>query len=194
MVGTPLPVTPRRGFVLVTEALAATGSGRRSPRAATAARPRGPRPDAGCPPIRHTVYAAGYAGSVASEGPGPHASTVVTGGRAGTVHIGSTRERVGFDRSWPMPMLRALATRAVEMFPFLADVSAVRAYRGFRPDTPDRLPIIGPDPWITGLYHACGHEGSGVCLAPATGALTAKMVTSTPVTPDPFAFHPERFG
>lgn len=186
LVGTPLPVTPRRGFVLVTEALSAT----RTERAAT--RPRPTR--RALPPIRHTVYAAGYPDTVATDGAGPHASTLLTGGRAGTVHIGATRERVGFDRSWPLPLLRELAARAVEMFPFLAQVCVVRAYRGFRPDTPDRLPIIGPDPWIGGLYHACGHEGSGVCLAPATGALTVKMVADEPVAPDPFAFHPERFG
>jgi glycine/D-amino acid oxidase-like deaminating enzyme len=93
-----------------------------------------------------------------------------------------------------VPVLRALAAQAVAMFPFLANVAAVRAYRGYRPDTPDRLPIIGPDPWITGLFHACGHQGSGVCLAPATGALTAELLTAEPVAAAPFAFDPERFG
>jgi glycine/D-amino acid oxidase-like deaminating enzyme len=136
---------------------------------------------------------------------------VVTGTRAGTLLIGASRERVGFDRSWSLPVLRRLAAQAVALLPFLAQVSAIRAYRGFRPDTPDQLPVIGPDPWIGGLYHACGHGGSGTGLAPATGALIAHMLTaaSTPVaasptargTPaaegpavDPFPFHPERFG
>jgi glycine/D-amino acid oxidase-like deaminating enzyme len=185
MAGTPLPVRPRRGFVLVTEAL----TGARTRRSGPPRPSRAPRP-----PIRHTVYAAGYAATVADAGQGLQVSVVVTGGRAGAVHIGGSRERVGFDASWPMPVLRELAAGAVRLFPFLAEVSAVRAYRGFRPDTPDRLPIIGPDPWVAGLYHACGHEGAGVCLAPATGALTARMLTAEPVMPDPFAFHPERFG
>jgi glycine/D-amino acid oxidase-like deaminating enzyme len=106
--------------------------------------------------------------------------------------------------SWSRHRLRDLAARAVALFPFLADVRAVRAYRGLRPATPDGLPIIGPDPWIGGLFHACGHDGSGVCLAPATGALTVRLLTSDPTTefapagqggpPDPFPFHPERFG
>jgi glycine/D-amino acid oxidase-like deaminating enzyme len=160
-VGTPLPVTPDRGFLLVTEPLAATPTG-------------------------HTVYAG---------------SAVITGDRSGAVRIGATRERVGFDRTWSLPRLRELATRAIALFPFLADVRAVGAYRGFRPATPDGLPIIGPDPWIRGLFHACGHAGAGVGLAPATGALTARLLATdgnaaaaAPGGPDPFAFHPERFG
>jgi glycine/D-amino acid oxidase-like deaminating enzyme len=186
MAGTRLPVTPRRGFVLVTEAL---GAARRAIPARGRPTARGP-----APPIRHIVYAAGYADTIASDDDGPQLSAVVTCGRAGAVLIGASRERVGFDRSWPLPLLRGLAAGAVGLFPFLARVSAVRAYRGFRPDTPDRLPIIGPDPWISGLFHACGHEGTGVCLAPATGALTARLLTSSSPAPDLFAFDPERFG
>jgi glycine/D-amino acid oxidase-like deaminating enzyme len=157
-VGTPLPVAPGRGFVLVTEAT---------------------------PPVRHTVHAD---------------AALITSDASGAVHIGGTNERVGFERSWPRSRLGELAARAISLFPFLGEVCAVRAYRGFRPDTPDGLPIIGPDPWITGLFHACGHGGDGVCLAPATGALTARLasaagtVAAEPVASDLFAFHPERFG
>jgi glycine/D-amino acid oxidase-like deaminating enzyme len=186
MVGTTLPVSPRRGFMLVTEALGA------APRRSTASR-RGPVTRRTAPPIRHIVHAAGYAGAVASDDPEARVAGVVTCGRAGTVLIGSSRERVGFDPSWPLSLLRGLAAEAVRLFPFLAGVSAVRVCRGYRPDTPDRLPIIGPDPWVTGLFHACGHEGAGVCLAPATGALTARLLT-TGTAPDGFAFDPERFG
>jgi glycine/D-amino acid oxidase-like deaminating enzyme len=46
-------------------------------------------------------------------------------------------------------------------------------YRGFRPYCPDHLPVIGADDRVPGLYHACGHEGAGIGLAPATGLLVA---------------------
>jgi len=198
MAGTALPVIARGGFVLTTEAL---GTGRPARRLD--------------PPIRHTVYGAGHVGTIIGGNEPSEASPVLTSVRGGAVLIGAGLERIGVDRPWPVPVLRRLAAQAVALFPFLAEVSAVRAHRGFRPDTPDRLPIIGPDPWVTGLFHACGHEGAGICLAPATGALTAELLTSRqfpeeagrlterlgplrPVTAalagDPFAFDPERFG
>jgi glycine/D-amino acid oxidase-like deaminating enzyme len=172
MAGTRLPIEPRRGFVLVTQALPPVG---------------------GRPPIRGKVYAAEYAAGVASDDAGLRSSAVVEGTRAGTVLIGASRERVGFDPAYPLPVLRALAAQAVALFPFLAGVRVLRAYRGFRPYTPDHLPVIGPDPHLPGLWHACGHEGAGVGLAPATGALIAAMVTGADPELDPAPFAPARF-
>jgi D-hydroxyproline dehydrogenase subunit beta len=173
-VDTRLPIEPRRGFLLVTEPL-------------HGARHR--------PPIRHKVYAADYLDTVASDDAGLQSSVVVEGTRAGTVLIGSSRERVGFDSSYPLPVLRRLAAEAVALFPFLARVHVLRAYHGFRPFTPDHLPVIGPDPRTGGLWHACGHEGAGICLAPATGALIAAQIAGA-ADPgvDPAPFSPARFA
>jgi glycine/D-amino acid oxidase-like deaminating enzyme len=171
--GTRLPIEPRRGFILVTEPL-----------------PGPPEP----PPIRHKVYPAAYVGGVASDDAGLQSSLVVEGTRAGTVLIGSSRERVGFDPAFPLPVLRRIAGQAVALFPFLAGVRVLRAYRGFRPYTPDHLPVIGPDPRVTGLWHACGHEGAGIGLAPATGQLIAAMVTGADPELDPAPFAPARFA
>jgi len=172
-IGTWLPIEPRRGFILVTAPLSA--------------RPGEPGP------IRHKVYAAEYVGGVASDDAGLQSSLVVEGTRAGTVLIGSSRERVGFDPAYPLPVLRRIAGGAVALFPFLAGVRVLRAYRGFRPYTPDHLPVIGPDPQVAGLWHACGHEGAGIGLAPGTGALIAAMVTGTDPPVDPAPFAPARF-
>ena len=90
--------------------------------------------------------------------------------------IGASRERVGFDRPCSVEVVRGLAAQAVRLFPVLADVSLLRVYRGFRPYCPDHLPVIGPDPRVPGLLHACGHEGAGIGLAPATGALIADLL------------------
>jgi glycine/D-amino acid oxidase-like deaminating enzyme len=91
-------------------------------------------------------------------------------------------------------VLRQLAAQAVALFPVLAGVSVIRAYRGFRPYSPDHLPVIGPDPRLPGLLHACGHEGAGIGLAPGTADLiTAALTGTAPALPlEPF--RPDRFG
>ncbi|MGW1780225.1 NAD(P)/FAD-dependent oxidoreductase [Streptomyces sp. NPDC002143] len=168
LAGVRLPVLPRRGFVLVTEPL--------------------PRR------VRHKVYAADYVADVASDSAALQTSPVVEGTAAGPVLIGASRERVGFDRSFSLPVVRALAAGATRLFPFLEHVRAMRTYLGFRPYLPDHLPAVGPDPRVPGLFHACGHEGAGIGLATGTGRLIAQTLTGgspeldlTPLRPDRFA-------
>jgi glycine/D-amino acid oxidase-like deaminating enzyme len=167
LAGVHVPVSPRRGFVLVTEPL---------PRA-----------------VRHKVYLADYIADVASDSAALQASPVVEGTASGTVLIGATRERVGFDRAWSATAVRTLARNAIRLFPFLADVAALRAYRGFRPYCPDHLPVIGPDPRAPGLLHACGHEGAGIGLSVGTGSLIAQALCDEKTTLPLHDFRPDRF-
>ncbi len=167
LAGATLPVLPRRGFVLVTEPLP--------------------------PLVRHKVYAADYVADVASGSADLQSSAVVEGTAAGPVLIGASRERVGFDRSLSAPVLARLAAQAAELFPVLRDVRVLRAYRGFRPYLPDHLPAIGPDPDRPWLLHACGHEGAGIGLAPATARLIAQLLDGEKPFMDPAAFGPGRF-
>ncbi|MFJ2055813.1 NAD(P)/FAD-dependent oxidoreductase [Streptomyces sp. NPDC087908] len=167
LAGVHLPVLPRRGFVLVTEPL---------PRV-----------------VRHKVYAADYVADVASGSAALQTSAVVEGTPAGPVLIGASRERVGFDRTLSTEVLRRLAAGATSLFPVLGGVRAIRTYPGFRPYLPDHLPAIGPDPRVPGLLHACGHEGAGIGLAPATGQLVAAALTGARPPLDTHPFRPERF-
>ena len=164
----PITVLPRRGVVLVTAALP--------------------------PTVRHKVYDADYVGAVASGDADLQVSTVVESTAGGTVLIGSSRERVGFDASLRVEVPRALAKRAVALFPVLADVPVLRAYGGFRPYAPDHLPIIGPDPRTPGLWHTTGHEGAGIGLAAATGRLLTDLLTSAEPVVDPTPFRVDRPG
>lgn len=168
LAGVDLPVLPRRGFVLVTEPL---------PRV-----------------VRHKVYAADYIADVASGSAALQSSAVVEGTPAGPVLIGATRERVGFDRSLSLEALRRLAVQAAALFPVLEDVRLLRSYHGFRPYLPDHLPAIGRDPRVPGLLHACGHEGAGIGLAPATGLLVAAALTGAEPPLPLHPFRPDRFG
>jgi glycine/D-amino acid oxidase-like deaminating enzyme len=161
--GGRLPIRPRRGHVLVTEPLP--------------------------PLIRHKVYESDYVTTVMSDSDDVACSAVVEGTRAGTVLIGSSREFAGFDRRPSLRVMAAMSARATAIFPFLAGVRVLRSYVGFRPASPDHLPLIGPDTAVSGLYHASGHEGAGIGLATGTAELvTALLAGSTPpVDPAPFA-------
>ena len=167
LAGVDVPVLPRRGYVLVTERLPTM--------------------------VHHKVYAAEYVDNVGSSDAGLQASPVVEGTPAGTILIGSSRERVGFESAVSTDALRTIARNAVSLFPFLARTRILRHYHGCRPYCPDHLPVIGPDPRAPGLWHAAGHEGAGIGLAAGTGKVLAQALsgqhTSVSLTP----FRPERF-
>lgn len=164
--GAPVEVLPRRGMVLVTAPL---------PRV-----------------VNRKVYAADYVAAVASSDVDLQVSAVVESTATGTVLIGSSRQRVGFDEALQVEVLRRLARSAVKLFPVLAGVPVMRAYGGFRPYTPDHLPVIGEDPRFPGLWHASGHEGAGIGLAPATGRLLADLMRGRAPVVDPTRFRVDR--
>ena len=168
LAGVELPILPRRGFLLVTEPLP--------------------------PTIHHKVYAGEYVANVLSSDEGLQTSPVVEGTDSGTILIGSSRERVGFDQGVSLPVLAAMAAKAVALFPMLSAVKVMRSYLGFRPYCPDHLPVIGPDPRAPGLWQASGHEGAGIGLSTGTAKLLTQALTGQPVDLDLTPFAPERFG
>jgi D-hydroxyproline dehydrogenase subunit beta len=168
MLGESLPVSPRRGYILVTE-------------------PVGPL-------VRHKVYTAAYMDGVVSGAAGLQTSAVVESTPAGTILIGATRELAGFDRSIELAALRRLSAGAVRLFPVLGEVNVIRAYRGFRPYSADHLPLVGLDPEVPGLVHAHGHEGAGISLGPATGQLVAELLSGDAASIELAPFDPARFA
>lgn len=148
--GAPIPVLPRRGFILVTE----------------------PVP----PLVRHKVYSADYVDNVGSSGEGLETSCVVEWTRGGTILVGASRERVGFDRTFGPGTVARLAASATRILPVLAGLAVLRVYQGFRPYCPDHLPVVGADPRRPEVIHACGHEGAGIGLAPGTADLVLRSV------------------
>ncbi|WP_245681024.1 NAD(P)/FAD-dependent oxidoreductase [Glycomyces harbinensis] len=164
--GAPVEVLPRRGMVLVTAPLP--------------------------PVVRRKVYAADYVAAVASGAVDLQVSPVVESTATGTVLIGSSRRRVGFDDALEVEVLQRLARSAIALFPVLSGVPVMRAYGGFRPYTPDHLPVIGEDPRTPGLWHATGHEGAGIGLAPATGRLLADLMCGREPELDAMPFRVDR--
>ena len=105
------------------------------------------------------------------------------------VLIGSSRELVGPDASLNRRVLGAMLARAVEYMPALASLSVIRTWTGFRPATPDKLPLIGPWPATPGLWIAAGHEGLGITTSLGTARLVADLVAGRepPIDAAPFA-------
>ncbi len=82
------------------------------------------------------------------------------------------------------------ATAEGQLFPFLRDVRTIRGYLGFRPSSPDHLPIIGAG--APGVWLATGHEGAGVGLAMGTADLLRSLIVGERPAVDPSPFEPSR--
>ena len=65
---------------------------------------------------------------------------------------------------------------------------------GFRPMTPDGLPIVDWSTKYENLLLACGHNKIGMTLGPVTGELVAHRITGTPAGPDDAALALNRFA
>jgi glycine/D-amino acid oxidase-like deaminating enzyme len=105
------------------------------------------------------------------------------------VLVGSSRELVGWDASLDRRVLAKMLDRAVAFMPALATVSVIRTWTGFRPATPDKLPLIGAWPTTPGLWIAAGHEGLGITTSLGTAQLVADLVAGRepPIDAAPFA-------
>ena len=157
-----LPISPRKGHLAITDRY----------------------PDF----CRHQLVELGYLASA-------HVMTVesvafnVQPRLTGQMLIGSSRELVGWDGSVNRRILARMLERAKHFLPAIAPLNIIRTWTGFRPATPDKLPLIGAWPAVPGLFIAAGHEGLGITTALGTAAiLAACMIGKTaPVDDTPYA-------
>jgi glycine/D-amino acid oxidase-like deaminating enzyme len=87
---------------------------------------------------------------------------------------------------------RGLLAQAVRVFPALAGAGVDKWWVAWRAMPSDRLPIVGPLPWLEGLYLAVCH--SGVTVAPALGRLIADEVAIQSADGLLAPFRPGRFA
>ena len=166
MAGIDLPIAPRRGQIVVTQA----------------ARPM----------ISSCMISAGYIAVkydpslVAEQGEGMSMEQTENG----NLLLGSTREFAGFCTENTLSGIRRIISRTTKVLPALKHLQVIRTFAGLRPYTPDGLPILGPVPSMEGFFMAAGHEGDGIALSPITGELMAGMVLGqkTAVSLAPFSF------
>ena len=108
----------------------------------------------------------------------------------GNFLIGSNREFAGYDLNTRLEILRAISEYSARFVPAVKALNVIRVFTGLRPFCEDGSPIVSSVPGIGGLYIATGHEGDGIALAPVTGQTVADMVTGRETEFDmtPFAF------
>lgn len=111
----------------------------------------------------------------------------------GRVIVGATVEEKGWDDSVTAGGVHELLREAYRVLPEIAELEFLSASSGFRPGTPDNLPIVGRTA-LTGLSVATGHYRNGVLLAPLTGRAVARMIAEgLGQAPGMEAADPERF-
>lgn len=114
--------------------------------------------------------------------------------RDGTLVVGATEERSGFDAEVTAEGVAQLLRGALAAWPVLGRSAFRRAWAGLRPATPDRLPALGAVPGTSGVFVAAGHFRNGVLLAPVTGELAADWATGRGLPEDAAVFDPARFA
>ena len=152
MFGIEIPITPRRGQLLVTEA-----------------RSKLLKPWLGSA----NYIAAKFNPQLAEEASG---GVSIDQTHNGNLLLGATREFVGYDKRTTMEGLTQIASHAIRILPDLEHTHLIRTFAGLRPYTPDGLPILGKVDQIKGLIMAAGHEGDGIALSAITGKWISDLI------------------
>jgi sarcosine oxidase subunit beta len=169
MAGIDLPITPRRGQILVTEPL---------PRV-----------------IDCLLMNVSYLTAKFRQGVKISLDSGVTFEQteAGNLLIGNTREFVGYNKRTTYEGITSIASSAVKFFPRSKNFKIIRAFAGLRPYTPDNLSILGYVNGVKNFIVASGHEGDGIALAPITGKLIAELIVDGKTSIDISELSPNRF-
>ncbi len=108
--------------------------------------------------------------------------------------LGSTMEFAGYDATLNRARLGIL-TDAAKLYlrdPLAEPVQ--EEWWGWRPMTPDGLPVIDRAPAAGNVLIAAGHNMLGLSMAPATGKLVAELLAGGPTHIDPAPYRLRRFG
>ncbi len=110
----------------------------------------------------------------------------------GSVQIGASEEDVGFDEGVSTDVLNNLASRAVRIFPHLAQARVIRSWGALRTMTPDGYPVYTQSEKYPGAFAAVCH--SGVTLAAAHVFLIARAIANGRLPPEVAAMGEARFS
>ncbi len=128
--------------------------------------------------VRHELVELGYLKS-AHASSGDSIAFNVQPRRAGQVLIGSSRQTSAEHKEVDQAILARMLERAREYLPGLSQLAIVRTWTGFRPATPDNLPLIGPWTGDKSVFLATGHEGLGITTSLGTARILADQITGT---------------
>jgi D-amino-acid dehydrogenase len=91
------------------------------------------------------------------------------------IRLTSGVELAGLNAAPDFTRIRRLLPAARAMLPGLSD-TVTRQWMGYRPSTPDSLPVIGASPRASRVFYAFGHQHLGLTLSAVTGRLIAALV------------------
>lgn len=94
---------------------------------------------------------------------------------SGEIVCGATVEEMGTDARVTAGAVYSLLRDAQAIVPALYEAELVECLAGFRPGTPDNVPLIG-ETAVEGLFMAAGHYRNGVLLAPVTAEIVASLL------------------
>jgi len=110
----------------------------------------------------------------------------------GTVLIGSTLEFVGFNKGVTLAGMQNILDTGVELLPCLGEAQLDDSWSGFRPWTPDELPILGHGSRQR-LWFSTGHYRNGILLAPGSARVLADSISGVQPQIGLEPFSPRRF-
>jgi glycine/D-amino acid oxidase-like deaminating enzyme len=105
-------------------------------------------------------------------------SSVLTQPKNGNWLLGTSRDFPGYDKRTTLETLTQVARRAIRFIPKLKHANIIRAMVGLRPFCEDGLPIISTVNEIEGLVIATGLHGEGIALSPITGKLVSELIVN----------------
>ncbi|MGH8174449.1 MAG: NAD(P)/FAD-dependent oxidoreductase, partial [Rhodanobacteraceae bacterium] len=107
--------------------------------------------------------------------------------------LGSTMEFAGYDSSMNRRRLDALRRGAREYLLDPEGAEVIEEWYGWRPMTPDDLPVLGRAPGIDNLVLATGHGMLGVSMSAITGLLVSELIAGAPPSIDLSPYSIARF-
>ena len=108
------------------------------------------------------------------------------------VRLTSGVELAGLTAPPDFTRIEALLPVAQRALPGLSD-RVSRRWMGYRPSTPDSLPVIGRSPRCRAVVYAFGHGHLGLTLGPITGRLVASLVAGQRPEIDLAPYRADRF-
>lgn len=111
--------------------------------------------------------------------------------RPGVYLVGTSEEGTSVDAVTTPRVVGAVLSRVCSLVPALGSMHIADMWAGFRPTTPDELPVIGTA-FDDRVVVATGHYRNGVLLGPYTGALVRDLVTGAVPPLDLTPYRPDR--
>ncbi|QQK77418.1 FAD-binding oxidoreductase [Salicibibacter cibarius] len=103
----------------------------------------------------------------------------------GRIVAGSSQEDdAGFDERVTAGPVHEILSKTLQVAPGLADAAWTDTRVGFRPFTPNFLPVFGELPRLNGLIFANGLGATGLTMGPYLGSILARMAVDEPVELD----------